>query len=105
MLENFYDTNLFERGCDLAQEMTRDPYNFGFAKLTKKHNEAQCERAQEEGDGRGEKAHVCCSYACREKTVPDRVGGLFCSVWLRQGPVTLYPRDQGGSVCDRRVYG
>lgn len=46
MLENFYDTNLFEREgkaltnfkytlpdatSDLAQEMTRDPYNFGFA--------------------------------------------------------------------------
>ena len=56
MLENFYDTNLFEREgkaltnfkytlpavtSDLAQEMTRDPYNFGFAKLTKKHNETQ----------------------------------------------------------------
>ena len=60
MLENFYDTNLFEREgkaltnfkytlpavtSDLAQEMTRDPYNFGFAKLTKKHNEAQFKEA------------------------------------------------------------
>ena len=60
MLENFYDTNLFERegkaltnfkytlpavASDLAQEMTRDPYNFGFAKLTKKHNEAQFKEA------------------------------------------------------------
>ena len=25
--------------------MTRDPYNFGFAKLTKKHNEAQFKEA------------------------------------------------------------
>ena len=60
MLENFYDTNLFEREgkaltnfkytlpaptSDLAQEMTRDPYNFGFAGLTKKHNETQFKEA------------------------------------------------------------
>lgn len=30
---------------DLAQEMTRDPYYFGFAGLTKKHNEAQFKEA------------------------------------------------------------
>lgn len=60
MLANFWDTDLYSREgkaisnfkqtlpavtSDLAQEMTRDPYNFAFTGLTKQHNEAQFKAA------------------------------------------------------------
>lgn len=56
MLLNWIDTGLYERSgkaltnfketmpeasSDLAQELTRDPYNFAFAGVTKRYNEAQ----------------------------------------------------------------
>lgn len=56
MLLNWIDTGLYERSGkaltnfkdtvprtsrDLAQELTKDPYNFAFAGVTKKYNEAQ----------------------------------------------------------------
>lgn len=60
MLLNWIDTGLYERSGkaitnfkslmpnisgDLAQELTKDPYNFAFAGITKKHNEAQLKNA------------------------------------------------------------
>ena len=60
MLLNFVDTDLFERQGkaisnfqmtlpadqgDLAQEMTRDPYNFDFLTITRKYNERQLKDA------------------------------------------------------------
>ena len=60
MLLNFIDTDLYERQgkaisnfsmtlpdkeSDLAQEMTKDPYNFDFLTLTKKYNERQLKDA------------------------------------------------------------
>lgn len=56
MLLNWIDSGLFERSgkaltnfketlpqpsSDLAQELTKDPYNFAFAEVTRRHNEAQ----------------------------------------------------------------
>lgn len=60
MLLNFIDTDLYERQggavsnfkltlpdeqSDLAQEMTKDPYNFDFLTLTRKYNERQLKDA------------------------------------------------------------
>ena len=60
MLLNWIDTGLYERkgkaitnfshtipdeSSDLAQELTKDPYNFAFAGATKRHNEAQLKEA------------------------------------------------------------
>ena len=60
MLLNWIDSGLYERSgkaltnfketlpqtsSDLAQELTKDPYNFAFAGVTKKHNEAQLKEA------------------------------------------------------------
>ncbi len=60
VLLNFLDTDLYERegravtnfatslptpGGDLAQNLTRDPYCFGFLELTEKHNERQLKNA------------------------------------------------------------
>lgn len=60
MLLNWIDTGLYERSgkavtnfketmpdtsSDLAQELTKDPYNFAFAGVTKKHNELQLKDA------------------------------------------------------------
>ena len=60
MLMNFYSTNLYERDgraisnfqqalpaeySDLAQEITRDPYNFAFADIRGKYNERQLKQA------------------------------------------------------------
>ena len=60
MLLNWIDTGLYERSgkaltnfkdtmpetsSDLAQELTKDPYNFAFAGVTQKHNEAQLKEA------------------------------------------------------------
>ncbi len=60
MLLNWIDTGLYERSGkalsnfkeampdvsgDLAQELTKDPYNFAFTGLTKRHNEAQLKAA------------------------------------------------------------
>lgn len=60
LLLNWIDTGLYERSgkaitnfkatipettSDLAQELTKDPYNFAFAGVTKKHNEAQLKDA------------------------------------------------------------
>lgn len=60
MLQNWIDTGLYERSGkaitnfkalmpdvsgDLAQELTKDPYNFAFAGITKKHNETQLKSA------------------------------------------------------------
>lgn len=43
-LTNFKET-LPQTSSDLAQELTKDPYNFAFAEVTKKHNEAQLKDA------------------------------------------------------------
>lgn len=60
MLLNWIDTGLYERSgkaltnfketmpetsSDLAQELTKDPYNFAFAGVTKRYNEAQLKDA------------------------------------------------------------
>lgn len=60
VLLNWIDTDLFERSgksitnfvntlpsvkSDLAQEITKDPYNFAFAGVTEEHNEAQLKTA------------------------------------------------------------
>lgn len=60
MLLNWIDTGLYERtgkaitnfkytipstNSDLAQELTKDPYNFAFAGVTKQHNEKQLKEA------------------------------------------------------------
>ncbi len=60
MLLNWIDTGLYERkgkaitnfkhtipdeSSDLAQELTKDPYNFAFTGVTKRHNEAQLKDA------------------------------------------------------------
>ncbi len=60
MLLNWIDTGLYERqgkaitnfkhtipdeSSDLAQELTKDPYNFAFAGVTKRHNETQLKEA------------------------------------------------------------
>lgn len=60
MLLNWIDTGLYERkgkaitnfkdtipdeSSDLAQELTKDPYNFAFTGITKRHNEAQLKDA------------------------------------------------------------
>lgn len=60
MLLNWIDTGLYERSGkaltnfkevipdvsgELAQELTKDPYNFAFTGLTKRHNEAQLKAA------------------------------------------------------------
>lgn len=60
MLLNWIDTGLYERNgkaitnfkrtipdetSDLALELTKDPYNFAFAGVTQKHNEAQLKKA------------------------------------------------------------
>lgn len=60
MLLNWIDTGLYERSgkaltnfketmpetsSDLAQELTKDPYNFAFAGVTKRYNEAQLKEA------------------------------------------------------------
>ena len=60
MLLNWIDTGLYERSgkaltnfkdtmpetsSDLAQELTKDPYNFAFAGVTQKHNETQLKEA------------------------------------------------------------
>jgi predicted nuclease of restriction endonuclease-like (RecB) superfamily len=60
MLLNWIDTGLYERSGkaitnfkalmpdasgDLAQELTKDPYNFAFAGVTQRHNEAQLKSA------------------------------------------------------------
>lgn len=60
MLLNWIDTGLYERTgkaitnfketipsatSDLAQELTKDPYNFAFAGVTKQHNEKQLKEA------------------------------------------------------------
>lgn len=60
LLLNWIDTDLFERSgksitnfintlpdleSDLAQEITRDPYNFAFAGVTKQHNESELKSA------------------------------------------------------------
>ena len=60
MLLNWIDTGLYERtgktitnfkdtipstDSDLAQELTKDPYNFAFAGVTKQHNEKQLKEA------------------------------------------------------------
>ena len=60
MLLNLIDTGLYERSgkaltnfketmpetsSDLAQELTKDPYNFAFAGVTKRYNEAQLKDA------------------------------------------------------------
>jgi predicted nuclease of restriction endonuclease-like (RecB) superfamily len=60
LLLNWIDTGLYERSGkaitnfkatipepsgDLAQELTKDPYNFAFAGVTKKHNEKQLKEA------------------------------------------------------------
>ena len=60
LLLNWIDTGLYERKgkaitnfrttipettSDLAQELTKDPYNFAFAGVTKKYNEAQLKDA------------------------------------------------------------
>lgn len=60
VLLNWIDTGLYERSgkaltnfketmpktsSDLAQELTKDPYNFAFAGVTQKHNEAQLKEA------------------------------------------------------------
>lgn len=60
MLLNFIDTDLFERQSkaltnfsntlpeptsDLAQELTKDPYNFSFVGITKRYNEKQLKNA------------------------------------------------------------
>jgi len=60
MLLNFLDTNLYEREgkavnnfadtlpavtSDLAQEITKDPYNFAFVGITGKYNEKQLKKA------------------------------------------------------------
>ena len=60
VLLNWIDTDLFERSgksitnfadtmpavkSDLAQEITKDPYNFAFAGVTEKHNEAELKTA------------------------------------------------------------
>lgn len=60
MLLNWIDTGLYERNgkaitnfkrtipnetSELALELTKDPYNFAFAGVTKKHNEAQLKEA------------------------------------------------------------
>ena len=60
MLHNFIDTDLFERqgkaltnfkhilpavDSHLAQELTKDPYGFGFAGVTKPYNEAVLKNA------------------------------------------------------------
>ena len=60
ILLNWIDTGLYERhgkaitnfkhtipeeSSDLAQELTKDPYNFAFTGVTKKHNEAQLKEA------------------------------------------------------------
>ena len=60
ILLNWIDTGLYERkgkaitnfkhtipdeSSDLAQELTKDPYNFAFTGVTKRHNEAQLKEA------------------------------------------------------------
>lgn len=60
VLQNFIDTDLYERqskavtnfnntlpevSSDLAQELTKDPYNFAFAGITKRYNERQLKDA------------------------------------------------------------
>lgn len=60
LLMNWIDTGLFERSgksitnfsttipdskSDLAQELTKDPYNFAFAGVTERHNEAELKSA------------------------------------------------------------
>ena len=60
MLLNWIDSGLYERSgkaltnfkatlpetsSDLAQELTKDPYNFAFAGVTQRHNEAQLKEA------------------------------------------------------------
>ena len=60
MLLNWIDTGLYERkgkaitnfkqtipeeSSDLAQELTKDPYNFAFTGVTKRHNEGQLKEA------------------------------------------------------------
>lgn len=60
MLQNWIETNLYERSgkaltnftrsmpeatSDLAQELTKDPYSFAFTGITKKYNEAQLKDA------------------------------------------------------------
>lgn len=60
LLLNWIDTGMYERAgkaltnfattipnptSDLAQELTRDPYNFAFAGVTKRHNEAELKLA------------------------------------------------------------
>ena len=60
LLLNWIDTGLYERSgkaitnfkatiaepsSDLAQELTKDPYNFAFAGVTKRHNETQLKEA------------------------------------------------------------
>ena len=60
LLLNWIDTGLYERNgkaitnfkatipepsSDLAQELTKDPYNFAFAGVTKRHNETQLKEA------------------------------------------------------------
>lgn len=60
MLLNWIDSGLYERAgkaltnfkttmpepsCDLAQELTKDPYNFAFAEVTKRYNEKQLKEA------------------------------------------------------------
>ena len=60
LLLNWIDTDLYERqgkaitnfkstlpapGSDLTQEITKDPYNFAFAGVTKRHNEAELKLA------------------------------------------------------------
>ena len=60
LLQNWIDTGLYERqgkaitnfksalpapDSDLSQEITKDPYNFAFAGVTKRHNEAELKLA------------------------------------------------------------